>query len=243
MTFTAVVELNRNVDSHNGSLKKLDRPLGRRSIQAVASGQRMPAGTASAVLALVSPAAQPAPAPRQAPQNASAKAIPKTEALPGALIEAQRKRIFYFILKHVNNREDAEDLTQEALLQAYLSFASFQGQSSFTTWMTGIALNLVRNHVNRAPQRRYCFVDDEVLQTVASDAGDPMTETHLDQLMERLEQELPKLPAALREALVLVAVRGLSYEEAAQVQQTTVENVKNRLFRARQALRKTVLEL
>jgi len=35
----------------------------------------------------------------------------------------------------------------------------------------------------------------------------------------------------------------LSYEEAAQVQQTTVENVKNRLFRARQALRKTVLEL
>ncbi len=82
-----------------------------------------------------------------------------------------------------------------------------------------------------------------MLQTVASDAGDPVTETHLDQLMERLEQELPKLPAALREALVLVAVRGLSYEEAAQVQQTTVENVKNRLFRARQALRKTVLEL
>ena len=108
--------------------------------------------------------------------------------------------------------------------------------------MTGIALNLVRNHVNRAPQRRYCFVDEEALHEVASDRGDPVAETQFEQLLERLEEELPKLPPALREALVLVAVRGLSYEEVAQIQKTTVENVKNRLFRARQALRETVLE-
>lgn len=241
MALTAVLELDGKARARAHSVQTSPRPLGGRSVHATFK-QRAPSPLASVPLALTGSATRPASAPDEASSTAISKTIPPTEALPGALIEAQRKRIFYFILKHVNHREDAEDLTQEALLQAYLSFASFQGQSSFTTWMTGIALNLVRNHVNRAPQRRYCFVDEEALQTVAGDAGDPLTETHLDQLLKRLEEQLPKLPPALRATLVLVAVRGLSYEEAAEVQQTTVENVKNRLFRARQALRKTVLE-
>ncbi len=228
MAITAAIELSSTVRAPSHSVQKVRRPLVGRPAQVTAFKQRI--------------ASQPASDTGEAAKTALAAAIPKTEELPGALIEAQRKRIFYFILKHVNHRDDAEDLTQEALLQAYLSFASFQGQSSFSTWMTGIALNLVRNHVNRAPQRRYCFVDEEALHEVASDRGDPVAETQFEQLLERLEEELPKLPPALRATLVLVAVRGLSYEEAAEVQQTTVENVKNRLFRARQALRETVLE-
>ncbi len=242
MALTAAVELKSKVYARNGSGKKADHPLGERSIRTVAPGQRLPSQPVARVLALVPPSAQPASAADAMAGTAVARAIPKTEELPGALIEAQRKRIFYFILKHVKNHHDAEDLTQEALLQAYLSFASFQGQSSFCTWMTGIALNIVRNYLNRAPQRRHCFVDEEALQDVASDVGDPVAETHLAQLLEQLEEELPKLAPRLREALVLVAVRGLSYEEVAQAQNTTVENVKNRLFRARQALRQAVLE-
>jgi RNA polymerase sigma-70 factor (ECF subfamily) len=228
MVITAAVELSSKARAPGHSVQKVRRPLVGRPAQVTAFKQRI--------------ASQPASNTGEAAKTTLASAIPKTEALPGALIEAQRKRIFYFILKHVKHHDDAEDLTQEALLQAYLSFASFQGQSSFSTWMTGIALNLVRNHVNRAPQRRYCFVDEEALHEVASDRGDPVAETQFEQLLERLEEELPKLPPALREALVLVAVRGLSYEEVAQIQKTTVENVKNRLFRARQALRETVLE-
>ncbi|MGB2972680.1 MAG: RNA polymerase sigma factor [Candidatus Competibacter sp.] len=228
MAITAAIELSSTVRAPSHSVQKVRRPLVGRPAQVTAFKQRI--------------ASQPASDTGEAAKTALASAIPKTEELPGALIEAQRKRIFYFILKHFNHRDDAEDLTHEALLQAYLSFASFQGQSSFSTWMTGIALNLVRNHVNRAPQRRYCFVDEEALHEVASDRGDPVAETQFEQLLERLEEELPKLPPALREALVLVAVRGLSYEEVAQIQKTTVENVKNRLFRARQALRETVLE-
>ena len=242
MAITAAIELNSKAYARNSSVQKIRRPLSGRSVQATVFKQRTPSQSAVSALALIGPATQPASVTDKITETETARALPKTEELPGTLIEAQRKRVFYFILKHVNNRDDAEDLTQEALLQAYLSFASFQGQSSFSTWITGIALNLVRNHVNRAPQRRYCFVDEEALQDMASDAGDPVAETQIDQLLERLEEELPKLPSALREALVLVAVRGLSYEEVAQVQQTTVENVKNRLFRARQALRKTVLE-
>ena len=229
MAITAAIELDSKARAPGHSVRKIRRPPSGRSAQVTTLKQRL--------------VSQPASASAGAAKTATAPSvIPKTEELPGALIEAQRKRIFYFILKHVKNHHDAEDLTQEALLQAYLSFASFQGQSSFCTWMTGIALNIVRNYLNRAPQRRHCFVDEEALQDVASDAGDPVAETHLAQLLEQLEEELPKLAPRLREALVLVAVRGLSYEEVAQAQNTTVENVKNRLFRARQALRETVLE-
>lgn len=193
-------------------------------------------------LRLIKLPASPAPIQDVAPNTPATARIGKLDAASEALIEAQRNRIFYFILKHVNNRHEAEDLTQEALLQAYRSLPSFQGQSSFSTWMTGIALNLVRNHVNRSPNRRYCFVDDEALQNLGSDIDDPVANTHLGRLLERLEKELPKLAPKLREALMLVAVQGLSYEEVAEAQETTVENVKNRVFRARQALRKTVLD-
>ena len=229
MAITAAIELDSKARAPGHSVRKIRRPPSGRSAQVTTLKQRL--------------VSQPASASAGAAKTATAPSvIPKTEELPGALIEAQRKRIFYFILKHVKNHHDAEDLTQEALLQAYLSFASFQGQSSFCTWMTGIALNIVRNYVNRAPQRRHCFVDEEALSEVAGDTGDPVAETQFEQLLERVEEELPKLPAALREALMLVAVRGLTYEEVARTQKTTVENVKNRLFRARQALRETVLE-
>lgn len=239
MAIAATIESNSKVHARSGRTKDVGRQLGEWSSRAGALYRRRSSRTASQRLPL---AQTPVPPACEVEKTASATAIPETAELPGRLIEAQRKRIFYFILKHVNNHHDAEDLTQEALLQAYLSFASFQGQSSFSTWITGIALNLVRNHVNRAPQRRYCFVDEEVLRELASDRGDPVAEVHLDHLLERVEQQLPKLPAQLREVLVLVAANGLSYEEVAATQQTTVENVKNRLFRARQALRKTALE-
>ena len=122
MAITAAVELKSKVYARNGSGKKADNPLGGRSIRTVAPGQRLPSQPAARVLALVPPSAQPASAADAMAGTAVARAIPKTEELPGALIEGQRKRIFYFILKHVKNHHDAEDLTQEALLQAYLSF-------------------------------------------------------------------------------------------------------------------------
>lgn len=237
MALAAAVELSDKARARNRRGKDVGRPLGARSVQADTHHGRIPSGTTAPSLSVIR---QPAPANDSVAEAESTASIPETAELPGALIEAQRKRIFYFVLKHVNDHHDAEDLTQEALLQAYLSFASFQGQSSFSTWMTGIALNLVRNHVNRSPNRRYCFVDDEALQDLASEVGDPVAEAHFDHLLERIEEELPKLSPPLREVLVLVAVRGLSYEEVATARQTTVENVKNRLFRARQALRKTV---
>ena len=102
MAITAAIELSSTVRAPSHSVQKVRRPLVGRPAQVTAFKQRI--------------ASQPASDTGEAAKTALAAAIPKTEELPGALIEAQRKRIFYFILKHVKNHHDAEDLTQEALL-------------------------------------------------------------------------------------------------------------------------------
>lgn len=157
------------------------------------------------------------------------------------LVRTHQKRILHFVLKHIDNRDDAEELVQETFLQAHRSLESFQGNAQFSTWLTGIALNLVRNHANRSPGYRYHFVDDEYLQSMASDTGDPVSENEFDELLERTGIELERLSPELRDSLVMVAMEGLPYEEVAERTSTNVNNVKNRLFRARKALREALL--
>jgi RNA polymerase sigma-70 factor (ECF subfamily) len=156
--------------------------------------------------------------------------------------ESHRKRLFYFILRHVNHHEEAEDLLQETLLQGHRSMAGFQGQSALSTWLTGIALNLVRNHLNRTPEKRYQFINDEAILESLSEGDTTIKAVETQVLYEHFKEDLKTLPEELRETLMLVAVHELSYEHVAEHQQISISNVKNRVFRARKILRKRLLE-
>ena len=158
------------------------------------------------------------------------------------LVRTHQKRILHFVLRHIDNPADAEELVQETFLQAHRSLESFQGNSQFSTWVTGIALNLVRNHANRSPQYRYQFLDDEHLQNMAGHDNDPLSDTEFEHLLERTGLELERLNPELRDSLVMVAMEGMPYEEVAERTGTNVNNVKNRLFRARRSLRAALLE-
>lgn len=159
----------------------------------------------------------------------------------GRLLESHRQRILHFILRQVENRADAEDLLQETFLQAHRSIASFQGNAAFSTWLGGIALNLVRNHINRSPQWRYNFVDTEALLELAEHNDSALSQAELQLMLEQMQTELQTLATPLREALLMVAVHNMTYQEVAAVQQTTVANIKNRVFRARSILRERLL--
>lgn len=154
-----------------------------------------------------------------------------------SLVQANQKRLYQFILKNIGNPADAEDLAQAAFVEAYKSLSSFRGQSELSTWLLGIAMNLVRNYISRAPHRRFTFVSDEVLEGTAANGESPADAAFYSQAIERLSEELRALPDGLREVLLLVAVDGLSYEDAAAMLAIPIGTVRSRVSRARATLR------
>ncbi|WP_051261016.1 sigma-70 family RNA polymerase sigma factor [Desulfovibrio inopinatus] len=157
------------------------------------------------------------------------------------LVIKYQDRIFHFILKHIRNRAIAEELTQEAFLDAYKALSTFAGRSRFSTWLMGIALNRSRNYVNRAPEMVYGHVDHE---THPQNPSSTPTWSDIDtaDFEAILRKGLTTLPNELREVFLLISIEGLSYQEAADIIDAPIGTVKNRMFRARTQLKDLFLQ-
>ncbi|HLO79129.1 MAG TPA: RNA polymerase sigma factor [Magnetospirillum sp.] len=153
------------------------------------------------------------------------------------LVQEQQGRLYHFILRNIGNPSDAEELAQQTFVEAYRAMATFRGQSELSTWLLGIAMNLVRNYLARSPHRRNQFVSDETLETTASEDQSPAERLQYSQAFRALSAELEILPNELREVLMLVAVDGISYDQAAGLLAVPVGTVRSRLSRARSTLR------
>ena len=169
------------------------------------------------------------------------QAITQRDELFHSLVQAHGARLQRFIIKNIGNASDAQDLAQQAFLEAVRSYSSFKGQSELSTWLYGIAMNLVRNHLSRAPQRRYEFTDDAMLADMAVESLAPDEEAEQAERMRHLQLALEDLPESMRSILLLVAVEEMSYESAAALLTVPVGTVRSRLSRARAALRAKLL--
>ncbi|MFA5487789.1 MAG: RNA polymerase sigma factor [Candidimonas sp.] len=153
------------------------------------------------------------------------------------LVEQHSSRLYRFIIKHIGNSTDAQDLTQQTFVEAVQSYRKFRGESQLSTWLYGIALNLVRNHLSRSPERRYEFLNDEFLDGEMTSLPTPDAQTEQNQAMAALRSALDELPAHMRDLLLLVGTDDISYEEAATMLMVPVGTVRSRLSRARSALK------
>ena len=142
--------------------------------------------------------------------------------------------------------DDAEDAVQDAFLSAWRSIRSFEG-TSFRAWLFRIATNRALD-VIRARKRRSELplepTDDEAERTWREPASPGPT---LDQLAigaearAAIEAALLKIPVEQRAALLLRDVEGFDYEEIARITATELGTVKSRIFRARLAVRNTLV--
>lgn len=153
------------------------------------------------------------------------------------LVQSHGIRLHRFIVKNIGNRDDASDMTQQAFLEAVRSFENYRGQSELSTWLYGIAMNLVRNYLARAPHRRYEFTDDAELEQIHSDGLSPEDAIDQAQHLRHLHDAMAELPESMRAVLLLVAVDEMSYEEAAALLTVPVGTVRSRVSRARAALK------
>ncbi|WDD96623.1 RNA polymerase sigma factor [Thalassomonas actiniarum] len=160
------------------------------------------------------------------------------------LMAHYQTRIYSFIMaKGIKCHHDIEDLVQDTFIQIYKSIRSFEFRSKFSSWVLGIALNIVRNHVNRSVQYKYNFVDvaDTVLQDENTNS-EPEQALMSKQSLATVNAQIQTLPEHLSECLQLTCVQGISYSLAANKLALSVANLKTRLFRARKELKHKICE-
>jgi RNA polymerase sigma-70 factor (ECF subfamily) len=157
------------------------------------------------------------------------------------LSSAYADRLFMLLLRLLGDRSEAEDVAQEVMLRAWRGIARFQGQSSYFTWLYRIAVNEANRALEKKARRPAgVSIGPQELQLPASPAYDPSRQAENSELRRVLGQALAELPPALRTAIVLRDVEGLSTQEAAEIAGVSQAAFKSRLHQARLRVRAAI---
>ena len=160
------------------------------------------------------------------------------------LVRRYDRNVFRIAQHITQNREDAEDVVQEAFLKAYRNLAKFQEQSKFYTWLVRIAVNEALMKLRRKKPGRTVSLDEEIKteddslpREVADWSPNPEQMYNHAELRDILTRTIQGLPSGFRTVFVLRDVEGLSTEETAEALELSIPAVKSRLLRARLQLR------
>lgn len=163
------------------------------------------------------------------------------------LIDTYKNRVFNTILGMVQNTEDAEELAQDVFIKALQNLDKFKGQSQISTWLYRIAINTSLDHIKkRNRKKRFAFMISLSGGTEDNPAPNPPDFVHPGlqlenkELAQTLFKAMNQLAEKQKTALILTKIEGLSYEQTAQVMDTTVASVESLLFRAKQNLKKVM---
>jgi len=155
------------------------------------------------------------------------------------------QRLFRVARAVVHSDAEAEDVVQEAYVDAYEKIAGFRGEASLLTWLTRIVLNEAYGRL----RNRHANVDIEQIEAAQMDPGnviafpsnpanaDPAAALARDQVRRLLEQAIDALPEPFRVVYILREIEECSVEDTALALDLKPETVKTRLFRARRQLR------
>jgi RNA polymerase sigma-70 factor (ECF subfamily) len=199
---------------------------------------------------LIDPRRAAAPMARQA-EAAAASADPDAELVSRwqagdasafeVLVRRHERPVFRLALRMLGNREEAEDVAQEALLSLHRHGRRFRRESRFSTFVYRVAANAALNRRrtlgrSRARERALAERHSGGYET-PSMPRDPDEAAAGAQVQERVQAALQDLPSDLRLAIVLYDIEGLPYGEIARVLEVPEGTVKSRIHRARNAMR------
>lgn len=167
------------------------------------------------------------------------------------LVDRHQRRAFAIALALVRDENDARELVQDAFLRVFKSIGSFQGGSSFFTWLYRIITNLSIDLI-RKPGRQLVDIDEARFESESQEAefplisridgADPADVVRRGEIAERLRAALDALPPYHRGVIVMREIEGLSYEEMAQAMNVSKGTIMSRLFHARQKLQKALAD-
>ena len=165
-------------------------------------------------------------------------------ALFELLMRRYNERIYRAARSIVRDEQEAEDVMQQAYVNAFTHLRQFNGSAQFSTWLTRIAINEALARVRR--QGRYEALDDDLSNVEpfmsTNPVPNPERQAFVGELRGLLEWAIDTLPDGMREVFVLRDVEGLSTAEVAESLEVSEDVVKTRLSRGRAALRRALLE-
>jgi RNA polymerase sigma-70 factor (ECF subfamily) len=159
----------------------------------------------------------------------------------GELVRRYQDRLYSTVYRLVDRAEDAQDVVQEAFLNAYQALDSFKGDSLFFTWLYRIAVNTAISLRRR--QRAMLSIEANRHAEAAIEPADPSSESRPEYGLEqeeqgqRIREALARLSPEHRMVLVLKDMEGHKYEAMAEILEVPIGTIRSRLHRARSELR------
>jgi RNA polymerase sigma-70 factor (ECF subfamily) len=159
------------------------------------------------------------------------------------LVKRHERRMFFVALRITRNREDAEDVVQQSFQNTFVHLNSFVGRSSFSTWLTRVAINEAFMLLRKRGSRAVLFDDLDRNEDTANPlevpdlTPDPETIYSRREWGRMLSSAMNELPRTTRTAIQLRDLDERSTEETARIMGTTVGAVKARVFQGRKKLR------
>ena len=153
------------------------------------------------------------------------------------------RMVFNLCLNYVQNREEAEEITQDVFVKVHDGLGEFRAEAALRTWIYRIAINCCLDHVKaRKRKKRSLFalfkpVDRQVEQVVGSPFDHPGVQMEDSEAVERIFRHINALPAQQKSALLLKTMEGLSQNEVAEVLGISAKAVESLLSRARRTLK------
>lgn len=172
------------------------------------------------------------------------------EAAVQELAERYSPRIYQLAFRHMKNREDAEEVTQDVLMKVYRKIGAFRGDSALSSWIYRITFNTSMSRLRNTRLAR--AADAELDRAIAIQEGSderrtppqPADWSHLPdeellraQLRQAINEAIAELPEIYRAPVVLRDIQGLTTEEASSRLKLKDQTLKSRLHRGRLMLR------
>ena len=162
-----------------------------------------------------------------------------------SLVEEYQKMVLNTCNRFVNNREDAEDLTQEVFMVVYRSISGFRGDSKLSTWIYRIAVTKSLDFLRKKKRKKRFGITKGVFsgetlseELKADNISNPGILAENEDRIKVLNEALDKLPENQRVAFTLSKYDELSYQEIAEILETTIPAVESLIHRAKNNLKK-----
>ena len=165
------------------------------------------------------------------------------------IVNLYQHKLYQICYRMLGNKQEAEDIAQEAFVRAYINLHSYDQKRKFSTWLYRIATNLCIDRIRKKKPDYY--LDAEVAGTdgldmysqIAADEKLPEDVVAQMELQERIQYEISRLPDKYRSVIVLKYIEELSLQEISEILDMPLGTVKTRIHRGREALRKQLNNL
>ena len=159
----------------------------------------------------------------------------------GQLVDRYQNRLFHSLLHLLGSTEDAQDIAQEAFVQAFEKLSGFRGQAQFYSWLFRIAYNLAVSDRRKARRVSVSLENQREASgfepTDTNPSNDPSYAMDSEERQRIVQRALTELPEEFRTTLILKEMDGMSYEDIASTLGIPLGTVRSRIHRARIELR------